>query len=122
MVPRRLSSLAPPFDGRYVFSEYYQVFRNRAFRQYFTISLFYMMATGFYSNSKYFFIKYVAQKNSMYNLLTTVAGVAEASAFPFNYAITMKFGKKKCGTITTPLMIAAQGGHLEVMRALLAAG
>ncbi|MBQ7546303.1 MAG: MFS transporter [Clostridia bacterium] len=101
-----LDMVNPPFDSRYVFSEYYQVFRNRAFRQYFTISLFYMMATGFYSNSKYFFIKYVAQKNSMYNLLTTVAGVAEASAFPFNYAITMKFGKKKCGTITTPLMIA----------------
>ncbi|MBQ7542020.1 MAG: MFS transporter [Clostridia bacterium] len=101
-----LDMVNPRFEPDYVFSEYRQVFRNRSFRQYFIISLFYMMATGFYSNSKYFFIKYVAQKNSLYNLLTTVAGVAEASAFPFNYAITMKFGKKKCGTITTPLMIA----------------
>ena len=101
-----LDMVNPPFDGRYVFSEYYQVFRNRSFRQYFTISLFYMMATGFYSHTKYYFIKYVAHKNSLYNLFTSVAGVAEASAFPFNYAITMKFGKKKCGMITTPLMIA----------------
>lgn len=96
----------PPFDGRYILNEYRQVFRNRAFRQYFAISLFYMMATGFYRNTKYYFIKYVVHKNSMYNLFETVAGVAEASAFPFNYAITMKFGKKRCGTITTPLMIA----------------
>lgn len=104
--PSSLDMKNPPFDGRYVFTEYYQVFRNRSFRQYFTISLFYMMATGFYSHTKYYFIKYVAHKNSLYNLFTSVAGVAEASAFPFNYAITMKFGKKRCGTITTPLMIA----------------
>lgn len=101
-----LDMVNPPFDGRYVFTEYYQVFRNRSFHQYFAISLFYMMATGFYSHTKYYFIKYVAHKNSLYNLFTSVAGVAEASAFPFNYAITMKFGKKKCGMITTPLMIA----------------
>ena len=104
--PSSLDMRLEPLDLKSLFREYVLVFKNKAFRQYFAISLFYMMATGFYSNSKYFFIKYVAQKNSMYNLLTTVAGVAEASAFPFNYAITMKFGKKKCGTITTPLMIA----------------
>lgn len=103
--PSSIHMVNPPFDGRYVFSEYYQVFRNRAFRQYFAISVFYMMATGFYNNTKYYFIKYVAHKNALYNLFTSVSGVAEASAFPFNYAITMKFGKKRCGTITTPLMI-----------------
>ncbi len=101
-----LDMVNPPFDRRYIFAEYAQVFRNRAFRQYFTISLFYMMATGFYSHTKYYFIKYVANKNSLYNLFTSVAGAAEASAFPFNYAVTMRFGKKKCGMITTPLMIA----------------
>lgn len=111
-----LDMVNPPFDGRYVFAEYAQVFRNRAFRQYFAISLFYMMATGFYNNTKYYFIKYVACKNSLYNLFTSVAGVAEASAFPFNYAITMRFGKKKCGTITTPLMIAGLAIGLFVSR------
>ena len=101
-----LDMVNPPFDGRYLIAEYVQVFRNRSFRQYFAISLFYMMATGFYRNTQYYFIKYVAHKNSLYNLFTTVAGVAEASAFPFNYAVTMKYGKKKCSLITTPLMIA----------------
>ena len=101
-----LDMVNPPFDRRYLFAEYYRVFQNRSFRQYFTISLFYMMATGFYRNAQYYFIKYVAHKNSLYNLFTTVAGVAEASAFPFNYAVTMKYGKKKCSMITTPLMLA----------------
>lgn len=107
----------PPFDRSYVFREYAQVFRNRSFRQYFAISLFYTMSTGFYSNTKYYLIRYVANKSSLYNLLTSVAGVAEASAFPFNYALTMKYGKKRCGTIVTPLMIAGLAIGLFVPKA-----
>ena len=39
-------------------------------------------------------------------MFNAVAGVAEASAFPLNYALTMKYGKKRCGSLVTPLMVA----------------
>ncbi len=93
-------------DIRYVIREYVLVFKNRSFRQYFFMSLAYQFATGFYSNSKVYYIKYLANQYSKYALFNAVAGVAEAGAFPLNYALTMKHGKKKCGNIVTPLMVA----------------
>ncbi len=100
-----LDMVNPPFDGKYLVNEYVDVFRNRSFRQYFLISLTYMIATGFYSNSNYYFIKYVAGMNSQFNILNMIAGVAEASAFPLNYMITIKYGKTKSGNMLTPIMI-----------------
>ena len=93
-------------DVKYIINEYILVFKNKSFRQYFFMSLAYQIATGFYSNTKVYFIKYLANQYSKYAIFNAVAGVAEASAFPLNYALTMKFGKKKCGNIVTPLMIA----------------
>ncbi len=93
-------------DLKYVFREYALVFKNRSFRQYFFMSLAYQFSTGFYNNSKVYYIKYLANQYSKYAFFNAVAGVAEAGAFPLNYALTMKYGKKKCGNIVTPLMIA----------------
>ena len=76
----------------------------RAFRQYFVISFFNMMCTGFYSNTDQYFIKYIAQRFSLFNMLTTVSGVAEASGFPLNYWLTMKFGKQRCGKLLAPIL------------------
>ena len=70
------------------------------------MSLAYQFSTGFYASSKVYYIKYLANQYSKYALFNAIAGVAEASAFPFNYALTMKFGKKRCGDIVTPLMVA----------------
>lgn len=95
-----------PFDIKYVLREYALVFKNRSFRQYFFMSLAYQFSTGFYNNSKVYYIKYLANQYSKYFIFNAVAGVAEAAAFPLNYALTMKYGKKKCGNIVTPLMIA----------------
>lgn len=95
-----------PFDAKYVFREYILVFKNRSFRQYFFMSLANQFATGFYANTKVYYIKYLANQYSKYALYNAVAGVAEAGAFPLNYALTMKYGKKKCGNIVTPLMVA----------------
>ncbi|MCH5190219.1 MAG: MFS transporter, partial [Oscillospiraceae bacterium] len=89
-----------------VLREYALVFKNRSFRQYFIMSLAYQFSTGFYANSRVYYIKYLANQYSSYALFTAVAGVAEAGAFPLNYALTMKYGKKKCGNIVTPLMVA----------------
>ena len=93
-------------DIAYFFKEYWYVLKNRAFRQYFFMSLAYNVATFFYTTTLIYYIEYIAKLPSMYTLFTTIAGIFEAASFPLNYALTMKFGKKKCGTIVTPLMIA----------------
>lgn len=102
--PSSLNMYVPPLNLKAVFAEFTQVFKNKAFRRYFTISVLYMMCRGFYGNSNYYFLRYIAQKQSAYNIITTIAGVAEASAFPLNYALTKKFGKQFCGKLLTPLM------------------
>ena len=104
--PSSLDNRLEPFDLGYVLREYKLVFKNKAFRQYFFMSLAYQFSTGFYNNTKVYYIKYLANQYKNYGLFNAVAGVAEASAFPLNYALTMKFGKKRCGSLVTPLMVA----------------
>lgn len=104
--PSSLNNRVEPFDIKYFFREYVLVFKNKSFRQYFFMSLAYQFSTGFYNNSKVYYIKYLANQYSKYAIFNAVAGVAEAGAFPLNYALTMKYGKKKCGNIVTPLMVA----------------
>ena len=104
--PSSLGAQLEPFDYKYVLREYALVFKNKAFRQYFFMSLAYMFSTGFYANTKVYYIKYLANQYGTYGVFNAVAGVAEASAFPLNYALTMKYGKKKCGALVTPLMVA----------------
>ena len=95
-----------PLDIKYILREYVLVFKNKSFRQYFFMSVAYQFSTGFYANSKVYYIKYLANQYGRYALFNAIAGVAEAGAFPLNYALTMKYGKQKCGNIVTPLMIA----------------
>lgn len=104
--PSSLGNELPPFDLKYLLREYVLVFKNKSFRQYFFMSLAYMFSTGFYGTTKVYYIKYLANQYSTYAIFNAVAGVAEASAFPLNYALTMKYGKKHCGDIVTPLMVA----------------
>ncbi len=104
--PSSLNAQYEPFDLKYILREYAYVFKNKSFRQYFVMTFAYYISTGFYNNTKVYYIKYLANQYSKYALFNAVAGVAEASAFPLNYALTMKYGKKKCGGIVTPLMVA----------------
>ncbi len=101
-----LDDVNDKLDVSYIIREYILVFKNKSFRQYFFMSLAYQFATGFYANSKVYYIKYLANQYSKYAIFNAVAGVAEAGAFPLNYALTIKHGKKKCGSIVTPLMVA----------------
>lgn len=94
------------FDFRLLMREYSYVFKNKSFREYFFMSLCYNIATFFYSTTLIYYIEYIAKLPKLYGLFTTIAGAFEAASFPLNYALTMKFGKKKCGSIVTPLMIA----------------
>ncbi len=100
-----LDMVLEKFDFKYFLQEYALVVKNKAFRQYFTMSLFYNTACNFYRSSLVFYIRYIARLIKLYGLFTTIEGVFEASAFPFNYAMTMKHGKKKCANVVTPLMI-----------------
>ncbi len=93
------------FDFKYFFYEYRLVIKNKAFRQYFSMSLIYNTACNFYRSALAFYVTYISRLFSLYTLFTTVEGVFEASAFPLNYALTMKHGKKKCAYIVTPLML-----------------
>lgn len=93
------------FDIQLLLNEYKFVFKNKSFREYFFMSLCYNIATFFYSTTLIYYIEYIAKLPNLYGLFTTIAGVFEAASFPLNYALTMKFGKKKCGSIVTPMMI-----------------
>ena len=93
------------FDFKYFLQEYALVVKNKAFRQYFFMSLSYNIAVNFYRSSLVFYIRYIARLIRLYVLFTTIEGAAETSAFPFNYAITMKHGKKKCAYFVTPFML-----------------
>lgn len=127
--PSSLNNRSEPFNLRYVLNEYRLVFKNRSFRQYFFMSLAYQISNGFYANTKVYYIKYLANQYKRYAIFNAVAGVAEASAFPLNYALTMKYGKKRCGDIVTPLMVAGlaiglfmqqdKGGPLTILWFLL---
>ncbi len=104
--PSSKDMVLKPLDIKSFLNEYIQVFRNKAFRRYFFIGVFFMMCRGFYNYSNQFFIRYVAKKWNRYNIIMTIAGIAEASAFPLNYWLTKKFGKQFCGKVLAPVVVA----------------
>lgn len=103
--PSSLDMKLEPLDWKYAFKEYFDVFKSRSFRQYFSISFFWEMARSFYSTTYIYYVTFLANQYKYYPIFNTFAGVFESLAFPLNYALTMKHGKKKCGTIVTPFMI-----------------
>ena len=107
--PSSLDDKPPKMDLRFAIDEYVQVFRSKAFRDYFSMSFFWQMARSFYSTSSIYFITYLANLYRYYPIYNTFAGVFESLAFPLNYALTMKKGKSKCGAVVTPFMIIGLG-------------
>lgn len=103
--PSSLDMKLKPLDWKYAFKEYADVFKSRSFRQYFSVSFFWEMARSFYSTTYIYYVTFLANQYKYYPIFNTFAGIFETAAFPLNYALTMKHGKKKCGTIVTPFMI-----------------
>ena len=103
--PSSLDMKVEPLDWKLAIKEYVDVFKSRSFRQYFSISFFWEMARSFYSTTYIYYVTFLANQYKFYPIFNTFAGVFETAAFPLNYALTMKHGKKKCGTIVTPFMI-----------------
>ncbi len=112
--PSSLNDINPKLDIKFAINEYIQVFRSKSFRDYFTMSFFWQMARSFYSTTIIYFITYLANLYKYYPIYNTFAGVFESLAFPLNYALTMKMGKSKCGTVVTPMMIIGLGMLLLV--------
>ncbi|HZJ77441.1 MAG TPA: MFS transporter [Clostridia bacterium] len=117
--PSSLDMGVPEFNFHEFIKEYKLVFKNKSFRRYFLISLFYMMCRGFCNNSRQYFVRYMAKKPGSYNIIVSIAGIAEAAGFPLNYALTKKFGKQKCGKLLTPIMIAGILLNLLINSSLL---
>ena len=103
--PSSLDDKPPKLDLRFAIDEYIQVFRSKAFRDYFSMSFFWQMARSFFSTTNVYYITYLANLYKYYPIYNTFAGVFESLAFPLNYALTMKKGKSKCGAVVTPFMI-----------------
>jgi oligogalacturonide transporter len=103
--PSSLDMKNEPLDLKAALREYVLVFKNRSFRQYFGISFFWETARSFYSTTYIYYVTFLANQYKYYPIFNTFAGIFESLAFPLNYALTMKHGKKKCGTIVTPFMI-----------------
>ncbi len=103
--PSSLGTELPKLDIKFAVDEYLQVFRNKSFRDYFAMTFFWQMARSFFSTTSVYFITYLANLYKYYPLYNTFAGVFESLAFPLNYALTMKYGKSRCGKVVTPFMI-----------------
>lgn len=103
--PSSLDMKNEPLDLKSALKEYVLVFKSKSFRQYFGISFFWETARSFYSTSYIYYVTFLANMYRFYPLFNTFAGIFESAAFPLNYALTMKHGKKKCGQIVTPFMI-----------------
>ena len=112
--PSSLDMKNEPLDLKSALKEYVDVFKSRSFRQYFGISFFWEAARSFYSTSYIYYVTFLANMYRFYPLFNTFAGIFESAAFPLNYALTMKHGKKKCGQIVTPFMILGLGIALVV--------
>lgn len=107
--PSSLGEELPPLDLKFAVNEYIQVFKSKAFRDYFSMSFFWQMARSFYSTATIYYITYLANLYKYYPIFNTLAGVFESLAFPLNYALTMKKGKSRCGAVVTPFMIIGLG-------------
>ncbi len=103
--PSSLNEQLPKLDLKFAIYEYVQVFKNKSFRDYFVMSMFWNMARSFYSTTCVFYITHLANLYKYYPLYNTFAGIFESLAFPLNYALTIKKGKSKCAYVVTPLMI-----------------
>lgn len=103
--PSSLSLHTEPVNWKYLFKEYSLVFSNRAFRQYFLISIFNSFRASFYSYSDQFFIVSVADQYKHFNTLNMVAGASEFMGSPAIYFLSRYFNKRLSGVILTPFML-----------------
>ncbi|MCL2299942.1 MAG: MFS transporter [Firmicutes bacterium] len=97
----------PPLNIKAFFHEFSLVFKNRAFRQYFSMTFLYLFGSSFFGVSKPFFLDEVARRWDLKSQLDIWRGIAEMLMFPVNYGLTKKFGKQKCALLTLPMLFVS---------------
>ena len=105
--PSSKHEVFPPLNVKAFFHEFALVLRNRAFRQYFSMTFLYLFGSSFFGVSKPFFLREVANRWDLRSQLDIVRGGFEMAMFPLNYAITKRFGKQKNALITMPLLFVS---------------
>ena len=103
--PSSLGQPKEPLNFKYLWHEYRLVFANRAFRQYFVITLFYSLSRNFYSITDQYFIISVADQYQFFNSFIIISGIAEFCGSPINYLLVRYKQKTFCGKLLGPLMI-----------------
>lgn len=103
--PSSLYQEKEPVNFKFMLHEYKLVFSNRAFRQYFTITLFYMLSKNFYSITDQYFIISVADQYNFFNSFIIISGIAEFCGSPLNYLLVRYKDKTSCGKLLGPLMV-----------------
>ncbi|MCR5041068.1 MAG: MFS transporter [Clostridia bacterium] len=104
--PDSRSLRVPKVDWGYMFREYYLVFKNRSFRQFFVIAMCNSLRSSCYSYADQYFMISIANKYRHFNTLNIVAGTSEFMGSPANYFLNRYFGKRISGTLFTPIMLA----------------
>ena len=98
------NDVLPPLNGKVFFQEFRQALKNRAFKQYLAMYFLYLFGSSFYTVSRPFFLREVANRWDLNSQLNLLRGGFEMAMFPINYALTKKFGKQKCATLTVPML------------------
>ena len=97
----------PPFRLRTFLTEYRSIWSSRAFRQYFALSFFNVIALGFVSNSSYYFLSSVAQMVSLYTITNLISQAGEVMGFPLNYVLSIRRSKQTPAKIELPFIVLA---------------
>ena len=97
----------PPFSFGELMGEYKSIASNRAFRQYFALSFFNVVALGFIANSSVFFLDNVVDMFELYTITTFISQAGEASGFPINYMLSINMNKQTPAKIELPFIIAS---------------
>ena len=105
--PDSRSMTVPPFSLRTFLREYRSIWSSRAFRQYFTLSFFNVIALGFVHNSSYYFLCDVAQMVSLYTITNLISQAGEVMGFPLNYVLSIRRSKQTPARIELPFIVLA---------------
>lgn len=97
----------PPFNLRTFLAEYRSIWSSKAFRQYFALSFFNVIALGFVSNSSYYFLCDVAQMVELYTITNLISQAGEVMGFPLNYVLSIRRSKQTPAKIELPFIVLA---------------
>ena len=97
----------PPFRLQTFLAEYCSICSSKAFRQYFALSFFNVIALGFVHNSSYYFLCSVAQMVSLYTITNLISQAGEVMGFPLNYVLSIRRSKQTPAKIELPFIVLA---------------